>query len=126
MSLKEKLKKMIERSKSRPRLPEYDEEGRLICDPNPLKYPVGFKKPPSKEESLMRILKAHNEQMAFNARYEDETDFDIDTPDMLSSYERNAHVFDLEPETPYQAPRSAPQNADAAEPDLPEQGKDED
>lgn len=100
MSVKDKLKKMIERSNSRKRCGEHDEQGRLICDPKPLNHPVGFKKPPSKEEALRRILKAHQDQMAFNARYEDETDFDINEPDMLSPYERNAHVYDMEPEIP--------------------------
>lgn len=98
MNIKEKLKRMSERCSSRQRQATFDEQGRLICDPNPLKYPVGFKKPPSKEESLRNILKAHQDQMTFNSRYEDETDFDINEVDMLSPYQQHSKVFELEEE----------------------------
>lgn len=100
MNFKDKLKKMVERCTSRQRQGTFDEQGRLICDPVPLKYPVGFKKPPSKEEALGRILKAHQDQMAFNSRYEDETNFDISEPDMLTPYQRHSEVFDLVEEFP--------------------------
>lgn len=126
MSLTEKLKKMVEASLSRPRQGTHDEEGRLICDPNPLKFPVGFKRPPTREEQLNAILKAHQDQMAFNARYEDETNFDIDQPDMLTNYERHGLVFNMEPEVPVQAPRSAPQNAGGEEPEPSDEGGNDD
>lgn len=100
MTIKKKLQDMIAKSKSRPRMSTHDEQGRTICDPKPLKYPVGFKKPPTREQMLQNMFRAHQAQLAFDKRYEDETNFNIDEPDMLSPYERNAHVYDMEPEIP--------------------------
>lgn len=100
MTLKKKIQDMLARSKSRQRISTHDEEGRTICDPVPLKHPVGFKKPPSREEMLRKMMQAHQVQMAYDKRYEDETDFNINEPDMLSPYERNAIVYDMEPEIP--------------------------
>nr|QJB19172.1 MAG: hypothetical protein [Microvirus sp.] len=122
-TIAEKLKKMLDLSLSRPRVGTHDEEGRLICDPNPLKFPVGFKKPPSREEQLHQILRNHKDMMTFNARYEDETDFDIDHDDMLTPFERHAHVYNMEPETPVEPPRSAPQNAGEEEAQPSPQGE---
>lgn len=96
----EKLKKMLERSKSRARKPTYDDDGRLVCDENPLKYAAGLRKPPTNEERLMRLLREHDELKAFNSSYADETDFNIDTQDMLSPYEQHGVIFELEPEFP--------------------------
>lgn len=100
MTIKQKLQKMIDKSKSRPREATHDEQGRTICDPKPLKHPIGFTKPPSREEMLRGMLQNHQAQMAMSTRYEDETNFDINEPDMLSPYERNAYVYDMEPEIP--------------------------
>lgn len=112
MSLTEKIKKMVKKSQERKRQGTHDEHGRLICDPDPLKFPVGMKKPPSQEERLRKILRDHQDQMTFNSNYVDETNFDIDEPDMLSPYERNNIVFETIPEYPSEPSRSAPQNAD--------------
>lgn len=107
--MKDKIKRMIEKSKERKRISDHDEEGRIICDPNPLKYPAGLRKPPTREAQLQRILQAHQEQMAMKPQYVDETDFNIDEPDFLTPYERNAHVYDFEPEVPVPVlPEAAP------------------
>ena len=100
MTINDKLKDMIAKSQSRARLSTHDEQGRTICDPVPLKHPVGFKRPPSREEMLKRMMDAHRMQMQMDKQYSDETDFNINEPDMLSPYERNATVFEMEPEIP--------------------------
>lgn len=105
MIIKSKLQQMLEKSKSRPRVSTHDEQGRTICDPKPLKHPVGFVKPVSREEMLRQMLRSHQAQMALDNQYVDETDFNIDEPDMLSPYERNAHVYDMEPEIPVNVSR---------------------
>ena len=96
-------------TQERPREGHFNEKGQLICDPAPLKYPTGIRRPPSREQALDQILRRHEELKAFNARYENETDFDISelpdgsgmkTVDMLSPYERQAIVYDMEPDHP--------------------------
>lgn len=115
MSLTEKIKKMVQKSQERKRQGTHDEHGRLICDPDPLKFPCGMKKPPTQEERLRRILAAHHEQMTFNANYVDETNFDIDEPDMLTPYERNNIVFETIPEYPSEPVAKRAPNAGEAE-----------
>lgn len=105
MSIKEKIAEFV---KGRPREPMFDDQGRTICDPKPLKYSAGLRKPPTTEVRLARILAAHQAHMKQSQEYVDETDFDIDRPeysneatfDMLTIYERNNHVFEMEPEVP--------------------------
>lgn len=109
--IKEKIKAVLE---GRQRESVWDENGKLICDPKPLKMSAGIRKPVSREMQLLDILKRHEHLKAFNSRYEDETNFDIDEPDMLSRYEVNGQVYDMEPEVP-----AAPSSAPAAAPDAP-------
>lgn len=117
MSMKEKIAEFI---KGRPREAMFDEQGRTICDPKPLKHPVGFRKPPTREQQLQQILRRHQQEMAFNAQYVDETDFNIDrpefnndaTPDFLTAYEQNNVVFEMEPEVPAQTTSPEPVSGD--------------
>lgn len=79
-----------------------DKSGAEVCDPKPKFLPTGIKRPPTQEQRLMRILQAHNQQMQENQEYADETDFDIDEDDMLSPYERQAHIYDMTEMVPVQ------------------------
>lgn len=92
MSVKETIKRTVQG------IAKLTQSGAEVCDPKPRTLPTGIKRPPTQEERFRRILQAHQTQMQEDQEYRDETDFDIDEPDMLSPYERSAHVFDLAPE----------------------------
>ena len=81
-------------------LAKLTKDGAEVCDPKPKVLSTGIKRPPTQEERLMRILRTHREQMAHDQEYSDETDFDIDEEDMLTPYEKQAHVFDTVPVVP--------------------------
>lgn len=96
--------------------------GAEVPDPKPRFLKTGIKRPPTQEQRLMAILKAHREQMATDKDYADETDFEDDEgdPDMMTLYEHHAHVYDMVPVVPEEkqekAKPSAPQKAGDAEP----------
>jgi hypothetical protein len=85
------------------------ENGSEILDPKPRTLPVGIRRKPTQEQRFMAILNQHRQQMATDQEYIDETDFNIDEPDILSAHEHNAIVYDMEPEVPAPQETSTPE-----------------
>ncbi|MBX2833766.1 MAG: hypothetical protein KTR28_02220 [Micavibrio sp.] len=111
-----KISKMKEVFKNRPRKAKM-KNGAEICDPKPLVLPTGLRPRISEEEKFRRMLaQALGQNQQEQSDIYEETDFDIDEPDMLTAYERQAIVFDTVPEYPEeQAPSpSAKQSGSAA------------
>lgn len=95
MSVKEKVAAIIRKATINAR-------GAEICDPKPRVLRTGIRRPPTQEQRLVALLKRHKEEMTFNPPYSDETDFDIDEPDMLSPHEQAGLVYEMEPVVPDQ------------------------
>lgn len=71
---------------------KYDEEGREIMDSTPVAIPVGFRKPETIEEKILRLVKASQLQQTLDANgvetFEEAEDFDVGD--------------DVDPQTPYE------------------------
>lgn len=91
MSVKETVKKALAKI-------GLNSDGSEILDPKPLNIPVGMKRRPTQEERFRAIMAAHEAQKAEDQEYSDETDFDIDEPDILTPHEHAGIVYDLEPQ----------------------------
>lgn len=97
MNIKNKIQDALN---SRKRIAEM-KKGAEVCDPRPLKIPTGLRAPPTQEQRFTSMMRAHQQQMAQNQAYVDETDFeDEDEHDMLTPYERSALIYEMEPVLP--------------------------
>jgi hypothetical protein len=94
--------------KIKKRFPKLTKDGSEIVSSKPKVIPAGIKRPPTQEERLRRIIAAHRAAELESQAYSDETDFDIDEPDMLTPYEVNNQVFDTVPEVPQERSTEAP------------------
>ena len=91
MSIATKIKKL----RNLTRKGKQNPDGTINVSEKPLTASIGGQRPLTMEERLKRILADHKRQMIEDKEYRDETDFDIDEPDMLSPYEKNNEVFEL-------------------------------
>lgn len=82
-------------------------------DPTPVEMPLGFKRPPSLQEEIQRLIRVQMSQLAQEDGYEsfeEADDFEVDEdPDPLSPYE----VVEMQPEaiTASETLSGAPQGA---------------
>ena len=111
MSITETIKRTIQGIASK--------DGAEICDPKPRSISTGIKRKPKHEDLYKRLLNAHRQEMLESQEYVDETDFDIDEPDMLTPYEKSAHVFDIEPQMLADDSQQEPATPPAEDPDQP-------
>ena len=106
------------------RVPNPDYKIGEICDPVPLQVPVAVRRPKTQRQELLEMINdAVGKGIAEESDIRDELDFDIDEPELLTRYEKNAHVYDLGNEYLKNPPRkkedgkpSAPQKAGEGEP----------
>lgn len=92
--------KMKDIFKNRKRVSELNSKGAEVLDEVPLQTSVGIRRPPTQEQRLMAILQRHELLKRTDQDYVDETDFDIDEPDMLTRYEQYGVVYEVEPNAP--------------------------
>lgn len=82
-------------------------------DPTPVEMPLGFKRPPTLQEEIQRLIRVQMSQAAQDSgmeTFEEADDFEVDEdPDPLSPYE----VMEMEPEaiTAQETLSGAPQGA---------------
>lgn len=108
MSLKKKMKELFA---GRDRKGKLDQNGAEILDEKPFLIPSGIRRPPTQEMRLQQItqrLKAELQQEMSEEDYLEETDFSDEDPDMLTGYEYQAHVFDMQPVAPEAPPEDSP------------------
>lgn len=92
MSITKKLKKTIRKAIIKDGIEQGDPVSRCGIQ-------TGIKRPMSQEEKFRLMLaQAIGSNQEEQQDIYDETDFDIDEPDILSPYEQQAHVFDMTPE----------------------------
>lgn len=85
-------------------------------DEKPLLYPVGLKRPPSQEERFRQMIAEHQRRVSESQEYADETDFDIDEPDMRTPSEISGLIYDMPMTTFVGGAQEAPKEPDGAPP----------
>lgn len=78
----------------------FDEYGREICDPRPIEWPAGMKRPETMQETMRRLIATELSQAAEAAgaeSFEDADDFEVEDedPEMVTQHELAAMELEL-------------------------------
>lgn len=88
-----------------------DEKGNEICDPTPAAVSVGFKRPPTLQEQIQRLVRTELSDQAAaqgNETFEEADDFEVgDDYDPKSKYEIDEHLPSYNDDRVKSAVRSA-------------------